>query len=126
MLSADQAQRLGGQWVGATQGYAMPAHVWQITQQGTRLLIATRWEGSSEITRLYARLAPNGAGFEINNGQFHALLLGPQHFVVPGWDTNDARGDIGPHYDVIFARPGIAELAAPARYRRYLSSAGGA
>ncbi len=115
-----------GQWIGATQGYAMPAHVWQITQQGARLTVATRWEHSTQITLLYARLSPDSAGFTLNGGSFHAVALGPQHFVVPGWDTNDARGGVGPHYDVIFARPGIAELAAPARYRRYLSTAGGA
>lgn len=115
---------LSGQWVGATMGHPMPAHIWQIAQQGNRLLIATRWEESGEVVQLHARL--DADGFVLGGGRFRAIILGPQHFVVPGWDTNDARGGRGPHYDVIFARPGIAELAAPARYRRYLTTAGGA
>jgi hypothetical protein len=108
---------LAGQWVGLTIGHSMPAHLWQITQQGFTLAIATRWEHTSAVTMLRARLSAEGTAFSI--GPFRAVVLGPQHFVVPGWDTNDARGGRGPHFDVIFARPGIAELAAPTRYRHY-------
>jgi hypothetical protein len=123
-MQATPARSFEGQWVGATQGHPMPAHIWQITRQGARLTIATRWEDSAQVTLLHAELA--AIGFTFSGGRFRAIALGPQHFVVPGWDTNDARGGVGPHFDVVFARPGIAELAAPARYRRYLSTAGGA
>lgn len=126
MHAESLAHRLTGQWVGATQGYASPAHVWEITMRGSRLRIATRWEGQQAVTPLDGSLLTDGAGFSISAGRFRAILLGPQHFVVPGWDTNDTRGGKGPSYDVIFSRPGLAELAAPAAYRRYLTSAGGA
>jgi hypothetical protein len=38
--------------------------------------------------------------------------------VIPGWDTNDKRGGEGPAYDVVFSRPGIAELVAKAVWLR--------
>lgn len=124
MGEASGERRFSGQWVGATQGHPMPAHIWEITQQGQRLTIATRWEHGSQIHRFQARLLPDGVGFTLGDGRFRAVLLGPQHFVVPGWDTNDARGGVGPDYDVVFSRPGIAELAARAIYQRYLKAAG--
>lgn len=126
MSTESLAHLLGGQWVGATQGYASPAHIWEITLRGARLRIATRWEGQQAVTTLDGGVLPDGVGFAISAGRFRALLLGPQHFVVPGWDTNDTRGGQGPSYDVIFSRPGLAELAAPAAYRRYLTGARGA
>jgi hypothetical protein len=118
-------RRFSGQWVGATQGCAMPAHIWEIAQQGQRLTIATRWEDAPRVHRFYGRPLADGTGFTLADGRFRAVALGPQHFVVLGWDTNDARGGVGPHYDVIFARPGIAELAARAVYERYRKTAGG-
>jgi hypothetical protein len=45
-------------------------------------------------------------------GTSKAVLVGTQHFVIVGWDTNDTRGNLGPHYDVVFSRPGLAELQA--------------
>ena len=39
--------------------------------------------------------------------------------VLPGWDTNDTRGGQGPHYDVVFSRPGIAELSARRLWERW-------
>jgi hypothetical protein len=125
MGEASGERRFSGQWVGATQGHPMPAHIWEITQRGERLTIATRWEDGSQVLRFQARLLPDGAGFTLGDGRFRAVVVGPQHFVVPGWDTNDARGGVGPHYDVVFSRPGIAELAARAVYQRYLKAAGG-
>jgi hypothetical protein len=118
-------RRFSGQWVGATQGYPMPAHIWEITQQGARLTIATRWEDGPQVQRFQARLLPDGSGFALGD-RFRAVALSPQHFVVPGWDTNDARSGSGPHYDVLFSRPGIAELSARAVYERYRRAAGGA
>ena len=112
-------QQLAGQWVGATQGHPMPAHVWEITGRGGRVRIATRWEHSRAVTVLEGRMLDDGSGFAIGQ-RFTALLLGPQHFVVPGWDTNDTRGHRGAAFDVIFARPGIAELVAPRLYQRWV------
>lgn len=118
-------RRFGGQWVGATQGYPMPAHIWEIVQQGLRLRVTTRWEGGPLARPFDGQLLPDGSGFTLGP-RFRAIALGPQHFVVPGWDTSDARGGVGPDYDVVFARPGIAELAAPAIYARFMKAAGGA
>lgn len=126
MARAQFAQLIAGEWIGATQGYPSPAHVWSIIVRGTRLAISTRWEGQQTLARLAGQLLPDGDGFLLNGGGFRALMLGPQHFVVPGWDTNDTRGGQGAQFDVLFSRPGLAELAAPAIYRRYLSTARGA
>jgi hypothetical protein len=123
MASDKIGQLIAGEWIGATQGHPAPAHLWSIAVRGTRLTISTRWEGQQTMTRLSAQLLADG--FLINGG-FRALILGPQHFVIPGWDTNDTRDGQGEPYDVIFSRPGLAELATPAAYRRYLSTARGA
>jgi hypothetical protein len=126
MADERAALLFAGEWVGATQGCPAPAHLWSIAVRRARLLITTRWEGGHGVARLNGQLLPDGAGFAIDGTRFRALSLGPQHFVVPGWDTNDTRGGEGAHFDVIFARPGVAELAAPAVYRRYLTLARGA
>lgn len=117
---------LAGHWVGATQGHPSPAHLWQIALRGDQLTLTTRWEGQPAVARLGGRLLPDGTGFSIHGSSFSATFIGPQHFVVPGWDTNDTRGGRGDHFDVVFSRPGMAELAAPAAYRRYLTAARGA
>ena len=52
-------------------------------------------------------------------GKVKAVLIGTQHFVVRGWDTNDTRGGVGPHYDVVFARPGLAELQSGAVWEAF-------
>jgi hypothetical protein len=115
----------GGRWIGATQGCDMPAHVWEITQRGQRITIETRWEDGTRVTRLYGELIPGSPAFKLGD-QFTATLVDAQHFIIPGWDTNDARGGDGPSYDVIFSRPGIPELTAHAvwlKNRERLSSA---
>jgi hypothetical protein len=43
--------------------------------------------------------------------------------VIQKWDTNDIRGGKGRAYDVIFSRPGIAELSAVEAYRRFKRAA---
>lgn len=58
------------------------------------------------------------AAFSVGDG-FTATLVDSQHFIIPGWDTNDARDNVGPAYDVVFSRPGVAELLAHAVWRRY-------
>jgi hypothetical protein len=112
-----------GRWIGETQGYAMPAHIWEITQQGYGLLISTRWEDATNVASFFGRLVPNQQSFTISGKRiFRAILVDKQHFVVPGWCTNDVRGGTGPDYDVLFSRPGIAELTARHAYDRYLES----
>ena len=38
------AALFAGRWIGETQGYDAPAHVWEIAQNGANLTIDTRWE----------------------------------------------------------------------------------
>jgi hypothetical protein len=110
-----------GRWIGQTQGFAMPAHVWEIKQQGYGLMVSTRWEDGTNVATFTGRLVPDQPSFTISGSQtFRAVLVDKQHFVVPGWCTNDVRGGIGPDYDVVFSRPGIAELTARRAYTEYL------
>jgi hypothetical protein len=121
----DQYTRFEGRGIGATQGCDMPAHVWQITQRGRSLTIETQWEGegAGRVMRMYGRVVPDEPAFTLGD-EFRATLVDPQHFIIPAWDTNDTRGGEGPHYDVVFSRPGIAELTARAvclKHRERLS-----
>lgn len=113
-----------GRWIGETQGYSMPAHIWEIKQQGFNLIVSTRWEDATNVASFVGRLLPNQPAFTIAGKRlFKAILIDKQHFVVPGWCTNNARGGSGPDYDVVFSRPGIAELTARQAYMSYLESA---
>lgn len=112
-----------GRWIGATQGYSMPAHIWEITQKGVGLQISTRWESGSNVATFVGRLIPNELAFTLPGRRlFKAILIDKQHFVVAGWCTNDARDGVGPDYDVVFSRPGIAELTALRAYTQYLET----
>jgi hypothetical protein len=104
------AALFAGRWVGETQGFDAPAHIWEISHNGTRLSIDTRWEGEGRSARLHATALADEPAFML--GATKAMLVGTQHFVILGWDTNDTRGNVGPHYDVVFSRPGLAELQA--------------
>ena len=110
-----------GRWIGETQGYSMPAHIWEITQQGFGLMISTRWEGGTDVGTFSGRLIPNETAFTLGDKHLKATLIDKQHFVIPGWCTNDTRGGAGPDYDVVFSRPGIAELTARQAYAQYLT-----
>ena len=100
----------------------MPAHIWEITQQGFGLMVSTRWEGETKVATFFCRLIPNQRAFLLpGDKRCRATLIDKQHFVVPSWCTNDARGGVGPDYDVVFSRPGIAELTARQTYAQYLA-----
>ncbi len=109
-----------GPWIGETIGYDSPAHIWEISVRASRLEIRTRWEDESGWELMYAEVTDGPAGFSI--GEQRAVLVDSQHFVIPGWDTNDTRGGVGPSYDVVFSRPGIAELSAHQAYQRFVAS----
>jgi hypothetical protein len=115
---AEDQPRFEGRWIGATQGCDMPAHIWEITQRGRSLTIETRWEDAGRVTRIYGTLVPDEAAFTLGD-RFRAILVDPQHFIIPEWDTNDTRSGDGPHYDVVFSRPGIAELTARAVWLKH-------
>jgi hypothetical protein len=121
MTTAEKhAALFAGRWVGETQGYSALAHLWEITQQGIQLLIDTRWEGEARSTRLRAKALADEPAFLL--GTTRAVLLTPQHFVIPGWDTNDTRGHSGPNYDVVFSRPGLAELRSTEVWEAFKAS----
>ena len=122
-LNELQPHLFTGRWIGETQGAVMPAHIWEIKQQGFGLIVSTRWEDATNVAAFVGRLVPNQSSFTISGSRlFKAILIDKQHLVVPGWCTNDARGGLGPDYDVVFSRPGIAELTARQAYARYLES----
>ena len=112
-----------GQWIGETQGWDMPAHLWEIHLQGDYLRILTRWEGETRSSSFHARMVLNKPAFEIRGAKeiFTATLVDKQHFVIPGWcwgttASNEREGS----YDVVFSRQGIAELSARAAYLKSL------
>jgi len=114
--------RFTGRWIGATQGYEMPAHIWEISQYTADLLyVTTRWENDPRISSFFGHLLPQEDAFAITD--FKAVLVDPQHFIISGWDTNDVRNDEGPDYDVVFSRPGLAELVAHEVWLRYKAQA---
>ena len=112
-----------GRWVGQTQGAAMSAHIWEIGKRGKSLLLTTRWEGKTKIHNFTAKVLTGEPAFRIQGKRpLKATLLDKQHFIIPGWCTNDTRNGKGPSYDVVFSRPGIAELTAEQVYARYLET----
>jgi hypothetical protein len=122
------ALSFSGPWIGETMGYDSPAHVWEIEVTGHRLRIRTRWEGKAQQTDMPAQLIAGESAFILGGDDndddddvVKAVLIDPQHFVIPDWDTNDTRGGTGPAYDVVFSRPGVAELSARTAYQRFLT-----
>ena len=111
------ASAFAGPWIGETIGHDSPAHVWEIRVVGGMLHIETQWEGGAQRTPIYGMPLKDAPAFTIEGKQ--ATLIDAQHFIIAGWDTNDVRGGKGPHYDVVFSRPGIAELGAQEAYRRF-------
>jgi hypothetical protein len=102
-----------GRWIGQTIGSRSAAHIWDVFDRERHLEIRTRWEGQGVAHALRARLIAE-TRFEIVGleATFTATLVDPLHLIIPGWDTNDVRGFKGPDFDVVFSRPGLAELMA--------------
>jgi hypothetical protein len=116
-----------GQWIGEKQGCTMPAHLWEISQHGNYLWLRTRWEDESPSSsgHFSAQMVPGEFAFKIlGEREYKATLLDRQHFIIPDWcsgSTGPVEED-GPSYDVIFSRPGIAELTARAVYLKSLET----
>lgn len=113
---AQKDWQFAGRWIGETQDcpYERPAHIWEIQQQGTYLTIDNMWEGDTGSFRQMwnVSLVPGEAAFAIAE-DFRAVMVDPQHFIVAGWDTIDnEKGKRIAQYDVVFSRPGVAELTA--------------
>lgn len=108
-------------------GHPAPAHVWEITKHNEATLrIETRWEDGRQIGEFWAEVDRAAPAFRIRKVKHPlAVLLDSQHFIIPNWDTNDTRGHQGPDYDVVFSRPGLAELTAERVWARYRATPGG-
>jgi len=111
------ASSFAGPWIGETIGHNSPAHIWEIKVVGGMLHIETRWEDGAQRVPVYGMPLKNEPAFMVERKK--AVLVDAQHFVIAGWDTNEVRGGKGPHYDVVFSRPGIAELGAQEVYRTF-------
>ena len=123
-MSTPSAAEFAGEWVGETMGCDMPAHVWELRAHSDDCLsVLTRWEDKTEGDSFNAHLHPETGLFELGEGA-PLIRLDAQHFVIPGWDTNNTRGDFGPAYDVVFSRPGIAELSARRLWERWRKDPG--
>jgi hypothetical protein len=107
-----------GSWIGETMGHDSPAHLWEIERSNDSLIIKTRWETEQTHSGYFTihNVPREKAAFTIKMAThtFTGVLVDSQHFIIRGWDTNDVRGGKGPHYDVVFSRPGVAELTARA------------
>jgi hypothetical protein len=102
-----------GNWIGETMGADSPGHLWEINRSNDTLIIGTRWEGELVQSGYFSAKVPMDApNFEIhtNSHTFIATLVDSQHFIIRDWDTNDIRANKGRHFDVVFSRPGLAEL----------------
>jgi hypothetical protein len=111
-----------GNWIGETMGAESPGHLWEIKRSNDTLIIGTRWEGELAQSGYFSAKVPMDApSFEIhtNSHIFTATLVDSQHFIIRDWDTNDIRASKGRHYDVVFSRPGLAELNAHDVWQRH-------
>ena len=113
-----------GQWIGETQGEEMAAHLWKITQQGLYLQIETSWEGDTDTAIFHAQAIPGEPAFQIPGLEYEAVatLLDSQHFVIPNWARPYRKNPDGTRasLDVVFSRPGLAELTARSVYLQSL------
>lgn len=105
------AWQFDGRWIGESQGVDRPAHIWEIRQVGEYVEIENMWEGDPSFRVMTGRLVEGQAAFDLSESH-RAVMLDPQHFVVAGWDEIFADAKQIAAYDVVFSRPGIAELTA--------------
>jgi len=136
--------RFIGRWIGQTQGCERPAHLWEIIQPPTSppymLYILASRENNPRVMMPHALLRsqdsfvvpqpviwlsidPSRQALDNQTHDFIAVLVDSQHFIIPGWDTNETPNNAGPAYDVVFSRPGLAELVAHEVWLRYKAQA---
>jgi hypothetical protein len=138
--------RFIGRWIGETQECERPAHLWEIAHAPTSpylLTILASRENTPQVTTHVAHLRsqdsfvvpyqpvirfsidPSRQALDSQTPDFIAVLVDSQHFIIPGWDTNETPNNAGPAYDVVFSRPGLAELVAHEVWLRYKAQAAG-
>lgn len=114
-----------GLWVGESMGIeSSPAHLWRMRQDGSQLFIYHRWESEAQehSSHFVGSVADDMRSFTFLTNKI-AFVIDDEHFVVPGWDTNDIRDGQGPAFDVVFSRPGLAELQARKVWERWFAQA---
>jgi hypothetical protein len=74
---------------------------------------------------IWFSIDPSRQALDNQTHDFIAVLVDSQHFIIPGWDTNETPNNAGPAYDVVFSRPGLAELVAHEVWLRYKAQASG-
>ncbi len=110
----NHSQLFQGSWIGRSIGVESPAHVWDIDVTLIYFQLKTRWENQTSLFDMTGYPVSDEPAFKVGNSV--ATLIDSQHFVIPKWDTNEVRGGKGPAYDVVFSRPGLAELTAEQVY----------
>ena len=106
-----QPWQFNGRWIGESQGTDRPAHIWEIRQVGEYVEIDNMWEGDPSFRPMSGRLVHGQAAFDLAE-VYRAVMVDPQHFVIAGWDTLYDGNELIEEHDVVFSRPGIAELTA--------------
>lgn len=106
-----QAWQFNGHWIGESQGVDRPAHIWEIRQVGEYVEIDNMWEGDPSFRSMSGRLVEGQAAFDLSETH-RAVMVDPQHFIIAGWDTLYDGDKLIAEQDVVFSRPGIAELTA--------------
>ena len=106
-----QAWQFTGRWIGETQGIDRPAHIWEIRQAGKYVTIDNLWEGEASFRKMSGTMVDGQAAFDLSDIH-RAVMVDPQHFIIAGWDTFYEGDELVAKYDVVFSRPGIAELTA--------------
>lgn len=105
------AWQFTGRWIGESQEIDRPAHIWEIRQTGRFVSIDNLWEGETSFRKMTGTLIEGEAAFTIID-TYRAVMVDPQHFIIAGWDTIYEGEELVARYDVVFSRPGIAELTA--------------
>ncbi len=106
----DPVLRLNGEWVG--EGAASSSTIWQLHVQGGRAILAKFSAGLPQPAALFdCQLAATPFTFALGEqcDEFLGFALDAYHFVLRGLDEGN---------DVIFSRPGLAELTAHNVYQR--------
>ena len=106
-----QAWQFNGRWIGESQGTDRPAHIWEIRQVGERVDIDNMWEGDPSFRSMWGYLVEGQAAFDLSEVH-RAVMVDPQHFIIAGWDALYEGDELIAEQDVVFSRPGIAELTA--------------
>jgi hypothetical protein len=103
-----------GQWVGESMGRETAPWLWRISIHHNAVFIYPRDESGADAGYLSGQLDASGAGFVLYDQTRYAgaaRVLDADHFLLAGFDAHEDASN-----DVVFSRPGLAELNARAVY----------